>query len=173
MITIRQVGAEDWRAWRDLRLNALRDAPEAFKTKLAEWQGEGDLEQRWRDRLSAVSFNVIADLDQKPAGMVSAVRQSDEVELISMWVAPSARGNGVGDALVEAVLGWPVIKRPGRVVLCVMENNDHAAALYRRHGFVDAGGYEEVSAGDCIERRMIRQSGAHNADGVRDSAGGE
>ena len=73
MITIRQVGGEDWRAWRELRLNALRDAPEAFKTKLAEWQGDGDLEPRWRHRLKAVPFNVIADLDRKPAGMVSAV----------------------------------------------------------------------------------------------------
>ena len=159
LITIREVAAEDWRAWRELRLDALRDAPDAFQTKLAEWQGEGDLERRWRDRLSEVPFNVIADLDQKPAGMVSAVRQGDEVELISMWVAPFARGCGVGDVLIEAVLGWPVIERPGRVVLCVMENNDHAAALYRRHGFVDAGRYEDVGAGECAERRMIRQLG--------------
>ncbi len=157
MITIRWVAAEDWRAWRELRLDALRDAPDAFHTKLAEWQGEGDLERRWRARLSEVPFNVIADLDQLPAGMVSAVRQGDVVELISMWVAPFARGCGVGDALIEAVLGWPVIERPGRVVLCVMENNDHAAALYRRHGFVDAGRYEDAGAGECVERRMIRQ----------------
>lgn len=157
MITIRQVGGDDWRAWRELRLDALSDAPEAFKTKLAEWQGEGDLEPRWRDRLQAVPFNVIADLDRKPAGMVSAVQGGGDVELISMWVAPFGRGHGVGDALVDAVLGWEVIQPTSRVVLCVMAGNDHAAALYRRHGFVDAGGGEEVGVDDCVERRMIRQ----------------
>jgi hypothetical protein len=92
MITVRQVDAEDWNAWRALRLDALRDAPGAFKTKLAEWEGDGDAEPRWRDRLRAVPFNVIADLEQQPAGMVSAVQDGDDVELISMWVAPFAPG---------------------------------------------------------------------------------
>jgi len=156
MITIRQVAADDWRTWREMRLNALRDAPDAFRTKLADWLGTGDLEPRWRARLAAVPFNVIADLDGMPAGMVSAVHQGDEVELISMWVAPFARGRGVGDALVDAVIGWEAVERSGRVVLCVMEGNDHAAALYRRHGFVDAGRPEDAIAGECAECRMIR-----------------
>jgi ribosomal protein S18 acetylase RimI-like enzyme len=157
MITIRQVVADDWQVWRQLRLDALRDAPGAFRTKLAEWQGDGDLEPRWRDRLRAVPFNVIAELDQTPAGMVSAVQDGDDVELVSMWVAPFARGCRVGDALVEAVLGWEVIERTNRVVLCVMEGNDHAASLYRRHGFIDAGRDQGVSVGECVERRMTRQ----------------
>lgn len=156
MITIRQVVAEDWQAWRQLRLDALRDAPGAFTTKLAEWQGEGDTEPRWRDRLSAVAFNVIADLDGKPAGMVSAIQNGDDVELISMWVVPFARGRGVGDALVDAVLGWEAIEPTGRVGLCVMEGNDHAAALYRRHGFGDAGVGQRAGAEECVERRMTR-----------------
>lgn len=156
MITIRPVGAEDWQAWRRLRLDALRDAPGAFKTKLAEWQGDGDIEPRWRDRLSAVPFNVIADLDRNPAGMVSAVPDGDDVELISMWVAPFARGRGVGDALIDAVLGWEVIEPARRVVLCVMEGNHHAAALYRRHGFVDESPGQPAGNGEWVERRMTR-----------------
>jgi ribosomal protein S18 acetylase RimI-like enzyme len=156
MITIRQIVAGDWQVWRELRLDALRDAPGAFKTKLVEWQGDGDIEPLWRDRLSAVPFNVIADLDRKPAGMVSAVKDGDDVEVISMWVAPFARGRGIGDALIDAVLGWEVAERAGRIGLCVMEGNDHAAALYRRHGFVDAGQGQPADAGGCIECRMIR-----------------
>lgn len=69
MIMIRHAVAEDWQVWRQLRLDALRDAPGAFTTKLAEWQGDGDTEPRWRDRLHAVPFNVIAELDREPAGM--------------------------------------------------------------------------------------------------------
>jgi ribosomal protein S18 acetylase RimI-like enzyme len=155
MIIIRQVVADDWQVWRQLRLDALRDAPGAFKTKLAEWQGDGDIEPRWRDRLHAVPFNVIADLDERPAGMVSAVQDGDDVELISMWVAPFARGRGVGDALVDAVLGWE-IEQTSQVVLCIMEGNDRATALYRRHGFVDAGRAGDATGGECAERRMIR-----------------
>lgn len=60
--------------------------------------------------------------------------------------------------MIEAVLGWEVVDRTGRVVLCVMEGNLHAAALYRRHGFVDVGPGQPVGAGECVERRMIRRA---------------
>lgn len=54
---------------------------------------------RWRARLSTVAFNVVANLNGMPAGMVSATvaNQDATIELISMWVAPFARGHGVGD----------------------------------------------------------------------------
>lgn len=43
---------DDWPIWRELRLAALAEAPQAFGSRLADWQGEGDREERWRDRLS-------------------------------------------------------------------------------------------------------------------------
>lgn len=154
-IVVRELVADDWQEWRALRLAALGEAPYAFSSKLSDWQGDGDLEQRWRDRLATVPFNVVADLGGTPAGMVSAVAQGTDVELISMWVSPPARGVGVGDALVEAVLGWAAAGRARRVVLRVMEANDHARAFYRRHGFVDSALFEERS-GEPRERWMVR-----------------
>lgn len=107
MIALDVIDADEWRAWRDLRLQALEEAPYAFGTRLSEWQGEGDTEPRWRDRLSSVPFNVVARIDGAAAGIVSATAPNDgAVALISMWVAPFARGRGVGDALVQAVLRW-------------------------------------------------------------------
>jgi len=66
VIDVRTVGVEDWRLWRDLRLEALREAPYAFGSTLAEWQGEGDTEVRWRARLSTVRLNVVAYLNGRP-----------------------------------------------------------------------------------------------------------
>ena len=155
MIAIRQVGAERWRDWRALRLDALAQAPDAYHSKLADWQGEGDAAQRWRDRLSSRPLNLIAELEGVAAGMASGVREGEDAELISMWVEPFARGRGVGDALVDAVLGWADAAGAARTVLCVMEANHHAAALYRRHGFVDAGPAPSPP-GAPAERRMVR-----------------
>lgn len=140
-IRTRLIKPHDWRAWRALRLEALREAPYAYGSTLAQWQGDGDTEERWRRRLTEVPFNVIGYLDDAPAGIVSGTAPTTDgvVELISMWVAPFARGRGVGDALVNAVVQWARTQRAGSLALAVVPNNAHAVALYRRHGFADSG----------------------------------
>lgn len=128
-------------------------APAAFGSALAEWSGTGDTEQRWRGRLAGVALNLILIWGSKPAGMISAIAPDGErpAELISLWVAPAARGRGVGDEAVRQVLTWVRREYPAsRVVLSVKVDNDHAIRLYRRHGFVDAG----VSPEDRDERLM-------------------
>jgi hypothetical protein len=65
---------DDWPLWRRLRLAALAEAPYAFGSRLADWQGDGDRAERWRDRLALPgSYNVVALLDEQPAGMASGV----------------------------------------------------------------------------------------------------
>lgn len=141
MIALRSISADDWRAWRELRLEALREAPSAFGSTLAPWQGEGDTEARWRSRLSDVPFNAIAEIEGTSAGMASGTALSADgaVELISMWVAPFARGRGVGDALIDAVVQWARTQRAHRVALAVVPQNAYAIALYSRHGFIPDG----------------------------------
>jgi ribosomal protein S18 acetylase RimI-like enzyme len=140
VLRLETVGDDEWQRWRAVRLRALAEAPYAFGSTLAEWAGPRDLEQLWRDRLLSVPYNVLAILDDDVAGMVSATAVEDgEVELISMWVSPLARGRGVGDALIDGVLGHARDSAAARVVLDVRANNRSAIALYERHGFRSAG----------------------------------
>jgi RimJ/RimL family protein N-acetyltransferase len=153
VIEVQELGADDWRLWRQLRLEALTESAAAFSATLAQWTGPADTEERWRARFSNVPFNVVLRFDDAPAGMVGAyVRADDTVELISMWVAPFARGQGVGDAAVRAVLDWADLRE---VVLSVRADNKAAMALYQRHGFSDAG----QSPDDANERLMRRSPG--------------
>lgn len=156
-LALQAIDEDGWRVWRDLRLQALAEAPSAFGSKLSEWQGNADTEDRWRDRLRRTPLNLIGRLDQTPAGMVSATAPDagGTVELISMWVAPRARGRGLGDSLVRAVLRWARTQGAHRVLLCVMDANLHAKALYARHGFEDRGSLEDGSRGGPCERRMV------------------
>ena len=121
------LGPDDWRLWCELRLAALAEAPAAFGSILSGWSGPGDTEERWRARLASVALNIVLTWNGEPVGMVSATapRGDGAIELISMWVAPFARGQGVGDAAVRRVLAWAQIEH-GRspVVLSVKANND-------------------------------------------------
>jgi GNAT superfamily N-acetyltransferase len=141
-IEIRELTPDDWQLWRSLRQAALADAPSAFGSRLADWQGEGDREDRWRERLNiAGSYNIVATLHDEPIGMASGVpaEMADTVELISMWVAPSARGHGVGDALMQRIDQW-ASRRAARVLrLNVAADNPGADRLYRRNGFAYTG----------------------------------
>src|SRR5262249_52010708 len=105
-VTIERLGAGDWGLWRSVRLQALADSPEAFGSTLAEWADAS--EDRWRARMQDVPLNLIARLDHDAVGQVSALLDAGTAtaELISMWVGPTARGQGVGDALIDAVTAW-------------------------------------------------------------------
>jgi ribosomal protein S18 acetylase RimI-like enzyme len=156
VIEIRVLTPADWPLWRELRLAALADAPDAFSSRLADWQGDGDRPQRWRDRLSIPgSVNLVAVLSGEPAGMASGVpADGGAAELISMWVSPAARGHGVGDALVSAVGQWARQQSAGALRLAVSDGNEHAAALYRRHGFTPTGELGDLMA-DGVRREVI------------------
>nr|WP_243757670.1 GNAT family N-acetyltransferase [Allobranchiibius sp. GilTou38] len=87
-------------------------------------------------------LHALARLDDVPAGVVSVTAPdgSGQVELISMWVAPFARGRAVGGALIEYALRWVTDRHPDvRVALQVRKHNAPAIGLYERHGFVLAG----------------------------------
>lgn len=138
MLELRMLTPDDWPLWRQLRLAALAEAPEAFGSTLAAWSGQADREDRWRDRLSIPGArDVVVLLDGSPAGMASGVPTEDAavVELISMWVSPDARGRGVGDRLVEAIGAWSAEQGATTLRLSVMHDNPRAIALYERHGF--------------------------------------
>ncbi|TDC06756.1 GNAT family N-acetyltransferase, partial [Streptomyces sp. 8K308] len=95
MIELRELGEDDWRVWRELRLAALAEAPYAFGTRLAEWQGEGDREERWRARLAIPgAADFVALVDGGPAGTASGVPGDEGPEVLSVWVAAAARGRG-------------------------------------------------------------------------------
>jgi ribosomal protein S18 acetylase RimI-like enzyme len=149
VIEVRRIGEDDWQAWRSLRLAALATDPDAFGSTLAEWSGPKDLEPRWRARLAGSPFSALLELDGRPAGMVGAFGAGAAVELVSLWVAPPARGRGLGEAAIAAVAAFAGARD---VVLSVRAANAAAIRLYLRCGFLDEG----PSADEPLERRMRR-----------------
>ncbi|MBL1102744.1 GNAT family N-acetyltransferase [Streptomyces coffeae] len=161
MLELRTLESDDWPLWRELRLTALAEAPYAFGSTLAEWQGSGDREERWRARLSIPgAHNLVALFDGLPVGMVSGVpgEGAENVELISMWVNPAARGQGVGDYLIQAVERWGADRGARTLRLSVMPDNSMAVALYERHGFTDTGEPGDLLSDGVRRERVLAKS---------------
>ncbi|MGA5708665.1 GNAT family N-acetyltransferase [Streptomyces cellulosae] len=126
MLELRTAEADDWPLRRELRLAARAEAPYAFGPTPAQWQGSGDREERGRARLSTPgAHDLVALLDGLPVGMAGGVPGggAEDVELISMWVDPMARGKGVGDYLIQAVERWAAERGATTLRLSVMADN--------------------------------------------------
>ena len=61
--------------------------------------------------------------------------RTDQILLEALAVHPSARGTGIGSALLTAVDRRARASGKSAVVLEVVDTNPRAAALYRRHGY--------------------------------------
>ena len=139
MLEIQRLNSTEGERWRSIRLAALHDAPDAFGTTLAE--ANAFPPELWSRQVGEFP-TFIAVLDGVDVGVVRAssdIEQPGAAFLLSMWVAPDARGKGVGDELIDAVASWAEADGFSRLVLDVADANVSAIALYAGKGFEPTG----------------------------------
>ncbi len=151
-VTIRPIRPDEWGRWRETRLRMLRDDADFFATRYEDMVREPDA--TWREWVAEAAAGedktlFVAEDGDAWLGVVGAfVRiNSLEVQLISMWVDPDARGRGVARDLIRAVAEWTFGRGSTRVVLFVQEANTPARQLYERAGFRLTGDRAPASAG--------------------------
>ena len=156
MPTIRRLAAREWRAYRDLRLRALADAPDAFGTTLDAARRHSDA--HWTERVSAGAGSVrelplVAEDGGRLAGMVWATidpAAPETAHVIQMWVAPESRGHRCGWMLLDAVVGWARDAGARTVLLRVTCGDSPARRLYSRAGFEPVGEPEPIRPGSAL-----------------------
>lgn len=159
MVLVREITADDWELMRDIRLTALAEAPYAFGSTYA--REAAFTEGGWRGRISERSVMFLAHEetgDAAPAGLAGVYVEDGAAELVSMWVRPSARGLGVGEALVGAAASWAKTRDFGSLSLWVTESNAPAVRLYERLGFGPTGERQPLPSDPALaEIRMSRE----------------
>ncbi|MAS09638.1 ribosomal protein S18-alanine N-acetyltransferase [Salinisphaera sp.] len=78
---------------------------------------------------------VATDLDEQVIGYALLSVAVGEAHVLNLCVAPDARGHGVADRLLEALIGQAQAERAERVLLEVRPSNKSARRLYKRCGF--------------------------------------
>jgi dihydropteroate synthase len=163
---IREARPDEWREWRELRLRALADAPDAFGETLAAAQAHD--EAAWKQFVAprADKLRLLAVEGERPVGMCVVVIGQGEglgqgqgdtrtANLFAMWVAPEARGRGVGKALIDRGLRWSRAHAALEVSLRVSERHPDARRLYERCGFVDSGERSPLRPGSDVDSATL------------------
>lgn len=70
----------------------------------------------------------------------------------SMWVAPAARGRGLGRDLLDTVRGWTAEHGHSRLRLDVMNTQEAARSLYAGYGFRPTGRTEALERDPSLVR---------------------
>jgi ribosomal protein S18 acetylase RimI-like enzyme len=141
---------------RELRLQALTDAPDAFGSTIERERAR--TVDDWRRWISP-GATFIVDTEDGPRGIVEAARDSTDpsiVHLMAMWVHPALRARGAGDALVNDVIAWAHAEGARIVRLLVIEHNQRARRFYERLGFRPTGRTRVRERDAAIEIEMER-----------------
>jgi ribosomal protein S18 acetylase RimI-like enzyme len=150
-LVVRRFAPTEAGVWRSIRIDALRDAPEAFGQTLehAEQQPLSDFEST-----VSGSFPPFAAFDDgKVVGtagfyILGGPKMSHRGVLWGMYVASAHRRRGVGRKLVAAIIDH-ARELVDQVHLHVVTTNAAAYGFYRSMGFVTYG----------VEPRALRHDG--------------
>ncbi len=140
-ITITSIMPDEWTKYKNLRLRALKEEPQAYGSSYAE--NSTKPEEFWKQRLldaiqEKTQWLVFAKSDNHLVGMVGAFaeKEPDVAHIISVYVVPEARGNGISKDLMRDLLNR--IKRNSWIKKIIVDVNpqQHAALnLYKNLGF--------------------------------------
>ena len=132
---IRRLRAGDAARYRALRLEGLRDSPEAFGSSFEE---EAAMPPDWFAARLEAGFVLCGEAGQG-SGIVGlrfedGVKTRHKAGIHGMFVQPAARGSGLAAALLRHAIGHARGKVED-VNLAVTANNLPALRLYERAGF--------------------------------------
>ncbi|MDN5896302.1 MAG: GNAT family N-acetyltransferase [Nocardioides sp.] len=136
---IRMLAEDEWRLYRDIRMAALREAPQAFAASVAEEAAHD--EDVWRDRMTHAR-RFVAEREDEALGVVCLGLHNDDQELgevFGLWTAPSVRGHHVGWGLVASAARRAL--EDGRRLLYYWVRSDNGPGI----GFASSFGFRPTS----------------------------
>lgn len=143
----------EWHAFKELRLSALKELPEAFGVSVDEEINKS--KDEWQDFLQSACMQqtcwlICAKVDNQFVGMIYAEREAGEyfkhlIWIKKVYVKPSWRNRSVGkqmlDAITELLLHDPWAEQLVLWVTCDMIS---AIKLYKKAGFTIVGTLEKA-----------------------------
>jgi RimJ/RimL family protein N-acetyltransferase len=142
-VTIRQLRPDEWPAFRDLRLKALRlDGGNFFRTVDEERDRPVD---HWREMLESDDSAVFGLFDRTMLVGITAVYVDraivarDTAGLGMTWLEPAYRGRGLSATIYAARIAWARGKGLTRIIVSHREGNEPSRRAMLAHAFRRTG----------------------------------
>jgi len=144
-LTIRALAPSDSAAFQALRLRGLQECPEAFASSYDEEVATpiAEIEKRLQPKADSAIFGAFEDsglcalVGLQREGMIKLAHKS---LIWGVYVAPEARGRGVGAKIMSHALSYGAsVLGTRQVNLGVNTRNTAAVDLYKRLGFIEYG----------------------------------
>ena len=161
-LIIQRFAPHDWPSYRDLRLRALAEAPDAFGSTLdtervrpdAEWARRLEIAAHARSELPLVARSGDEAIGLAWARIDTAAPEA--AYLYQVWVAPEHRGAGAGRLLLEAAVAWARTMGARYLALDVTCGDTPAVRLYTRAGFRISGDLKPLRPGSPLMVQPMR-----------------
>jgi GNAT superfamily N-acetyltransferase len=161
-LRIRRFAPDEWRTYRDLRLRALAESPDAFGSTLAREHERPDAD--WAARLDAGARSpaeaaLVAERGGEPVGLAWARLEDSSpgvAHLYQVWVAPEHRGRGAARGLLAAAADWARAAGAHTLALDVTCGDTPAMRLYTRAGCRPAGAPQPLRPGSTLRVQPLR-----------------
>lgn len=145
-------------SWLDTYVNEHEGVSREWIEERNNRQRSPEAMQKRRERLTA--SNASGWIAKDSAGNVIGltwpfVDEMGEQHVGSLYVDKAWHGKGVGGALMQKVIEWFDPAKP--IVLGVVTYNERAKAFYRKWGFEEVSGSEDIFDGKIPEMKMIRK----------------
>lgn len=164
-IQIRKLQPAEWEKLAQLRLEGVTNSPTAFGVTAEDVLAR--TEQLWREQLETAlaekgRVTLFAEVGGVVAGMMAiyweeGVRMRHIAHLVGVYVKEEYRGQGVSDALLQALIAKARELGKVKIELDVTAGNARALKFYEKYGFQKIGTMRKrlLIAGDYYDEELM------------------
>lgn len=133
---IRILTQEDWKIWKQLRLEALQNSPESFGSSYEEEFNGPDLDFQNSLSKSDIFGAFVDNAFVSCAGFYSlnSAKTKHRGVIWGMYTRPEYRGQGIASSLIQTIINHAKSRVTQLHLTCVTSNLS-AVAFYQKQGF--------------------------------------
>lgn len=140
-LVIEKMTTKDWNQVCDIYLEGINSGKATFQTEIPTWEAF--------DQTHTKNCRIVARDDTKVIGWIALTPISNKyaykgVAELSIYVADEARGKGIGNELLNALIKESEQEGYWTLQACILSDNQASLNLHKKHGFRVVGYREKI-----------------------------
>lgn len=161
-IEIKQLNINDWQRFKKIRLEALREEPDAYSTRFDDVKDSDD--SYWKEKFTDTNNTIlVAESTNNVIAMLRITLNDPDVDkdcvyLVGLYVSKNFRRLGIATKLIDHACKM-LSDNPNinKVALSVRETQKDALGLYNKLGFTKIRSIEEKVDDNVVREYLVQK----------------